>query len=119
MKQLHWACSSRGAHKCEKCHLPFWQGSHFFRFLEPESTGDSYVSPNLTNPSLHYMFHMESKYQMVQVLPVVALSWAAAWDPSRHCLSPVWPLQIIKEKRLLILLEHYRVIFVLNHFKGL
>ena len=28
VKQLHWACTARGAQNCEKCFF-FWQGHHF------------------------------------------------------------------------------------------
>ena len=41
-------CTARGAHKCEKCHLPFRQDSHF-SVSSSWSPGDCYVLPSLRN----------------------------------------------------------------------
>ena len=55
MKKLHWACTARGAHKCEKYHsaFSFRQGLHF-PFLEVQVTG---FSPSLTIPLLFTALH--------------------------------------------------------------
>ena len=34
MKQLHWVCTARGAHKCEKYHFAFPARQPFFSFLK-------------------------------------------------------------------------------------
>ena len=34
MKQLYWACTAGGSHKCEKCHFAFFARQPFFCFLK-------------------------------------------------------------------------------------
>ena len=84
MKQLQ-------SHKCEKSHFAFLlQGSHFFVFWI-QQVWQIFV--------LQYMVYvmtqnMESRKNMVQVLPIVGPMWKAEWDPCCHCRPPAWVLPV-------------------------
>ena len=105
-KQLHWACTARGAHKCEKCHLPFQQGHHFSISWSP---GDCDILPSLKNQTallLHYMIHVMISENMVYVLCVTG---GMGHQSPLPVTTAALAIQVLKLKRYAsILLEPFR-----------
>ena len=100
--------------------LCFMQGSHFYFF---ESTW-LLCLPILTNlPSFYcitWSMWLLKTWNAEITWSEFCLQQVAVWDPIHHYLSPEWPgLESLKNKGLLICLESFRVIIVLNHFEGL